>query len=78
MSFSCYYYLDNYINLKLISLGRGGKYIEIFRICMFFFQKWFWCLLALQSGWIWGQAQSGTRAPPRNPSTVEAQAKFFQ
>ncbi|CAB3243747.1 unnamed protein product [Arctia plantaginis] len=41
--------------------------------------KWFWCLLALQAGWTWGQAQSGTRTPPSgNPSTVEAQAKFFQ
>ncbi|XP_021196821.3 GATA zinc finger domain-containing protein 10 isoform X1 [Helicoverpa armigera] len=41
--------------------------------------KWLWCLLALQAGSIWGQARSVTvRTPPSNPSTIEAQAKFFQ
>ncbi|KAJ8732544.1 hypothetical protein PYW07_015143 [Mythimna separata] len=41
--------------------------------------KWLWCLLALHVGSVWGNARPVTvRTPPSNPSTIEAQAKFFQ
>ncbi|CAH1644128.1 unnamed protein product [Spodoptera littoralis] len=40
---------------------------------------WLWCLLALHVGSVWGTARPVTvRTPPSNPSTIEAQAKFFQ
>ncbi|CAH0699743.1 unnamed protein product [Spodoptera exigua] len=42
-------------------------------------KKWLWCLLALHVGSVWGTARPVTvRTPPSNPSTIEAQAKFFQ
>ncbi|XP_035459363.2 PH domain-containing protein DDB_G0275795 [Spodoptera frugiperda] len=42
-------------------------------------KKWLWCLLALHVGSVWATARPVTvRTPPSNPSTIEAQAKFFQ
>ncbi|CAH0627304.1 unnamed protein product [Chrysodeixis includens] len=40
--------------------------------------KWFWCLLALHAGSLWGTSRSATKTPSNTPSTIEAQAKFFQ
>ncbi|XP_047986703.1 putative mediator of RNA polymerase II transcription subunit 26 isoform X2 [Leguminivora glycinivorella] len=41
------------------------------------FTKWLWCLFAVYAGPGWGRAVS-VRTPPKNPTTIEAQAKFFQ
>ncbi|KPI98037.1 hypothetical protein RR46_11158 [Papilio xuthus] len=42
-------------------------------------KKWLWCLLVLYSGPTWSPVRCVTvRTPPKNPTTVEAQAKFFQ
>ncbi|XP_061709591.1 putative uncharacterized protein DDB_G0271606 isoform X2 [Cydia pomonella] len=41
------------------------------------FTKWLWCLFAVYAGPGWSRAVS-VRTPPKNPTTIEAQAKFFQ
>ncbi|XP_068630647.1 serrate RNA effector molecule homolog [Battus philenor] len=41
--------------------------------------KWLWCILIIYSGPAWSPVRCVTvRSPPKNPTTVEAQAKFFQ
>ncbi|CAH0727943.1 unnamed protein product, partial [Brenthis ino] len=41
--------------------------------------KWVWCFFVLNSGSILNPVTSVTvRTPPKGPSTIEAQAKFFQ
>ncbi|XP_031769423.2 uncharacterized protein LOC113511806 [Galleria mellonella] len=41
--------------------------------------KWFWYILALSAGPLWAPVRGVTlKSPPSNPSTVQAQAKFFQ
>ncbi|KAM3962915.1 uncharacterized protein ACR2FA_003012 [Aphomia sociella] len=41
--------------------------------------KWIWYILALSAGPFWIPARGVTvKSPPSNPSTVQAQAKFFQ
>ncbi|XP_072941016.1 uncharacterized protein [Epargyreus clarus] len=41
--------------------------------------KWLWCFLVIYSGPVLSPVRCVTvRSPPSNPSTIEAQAKFFQ